>query len=529
MVSPGRYRMPTRAERVSSNGFDDPAHLTKEVGTIEYRTGAERPMIILANEGAVRKMLICFAAAFIALYVASCAMNPVTGRSQLMLVSENEEIQMGRELYPNAMWGSEGGGGEYKDEKLKAYLKSIILDIHRVSHRPNLPVDFAIQNSSIPNAWAIPGHVVITRGLLAGLDNEGEFVFVMGHEMGHVSARHSASQMSMGMLQKVVLGGAGIALGGSDYSDAALTAGALGGGLLLLKYSRDDELEADRLGVQYMSVLSYDPRNAVSAHRNLEKVSNEYLKSLGQNSQERGLFQNLLSTHPRTSVRIEEIQYLISKVPRAPLRGDGSNRQQFQSMIAGIKNANRQYVNYDKAVSALNNNKPDEALNFVTKAINADQTQAPFFALAGFITLKKRNLPEAEKNFGSALRLDGNYQPALRGMGALRYMKESYAESIQYLEKGLTLFPEDLSSHYFLGMSYYKTRAYGTAINHLKPFADAQPKHPTIHYVLASCYENINDPNSAYKEYNLQLQVAPDNDTGKRAAERARVLKGNLK
>jgi beta-barrel assembly-enhancing protease len=486
-------------------------------------------MRIPKNENAVRGVLACFVAAITVLYLASCAVNPVTGRSQLMLVSESEEVQMGRELYPNALWGSEGGGGEYKDEKLKAHLKSIIVDIHRVSHRPNLPVDFAIQNSSVPNAWAIPGHVVITRGLLAGLDNEAEFTFVMGHEMGHVAARHSASQMSVGMVQKVVLGGAGLALGGSDYSDAALTAGALGGGLLLLKYSRNDELEADRLGVQYMSILGYDPRNAVSAHRNLEKVSGEYLKSLGQNSQERGFFQDLMSTHPRTSVRVEEIQYLISTVPPRPLRGDGSNRQQFQAMIAGLKNTNRQYVNYDKAVSALGNNKPDEALNLVTKAINTDPTQAPFHVLAGFILLKKKNLPEAEKNFGSALRLDANYQPALRGTGALRYLKENYGESIEYLKKGLALFPEDLSSHYFIGMSYFKTRAFGTAINHLKPFADAQPKHPTVHGVLAACYENVNDPNSAYKEYSLQLQVAPNNEMGKRAAERVRVLKGGTK
>jgi tetratricopeptide (TPR) repeat protein len=114
-------------------------------------------------------------------------------------------------------------------------------------------------------------------------------------------------------------------------------------------------------------------------------------------------------------------------------------------------------------------------------------------------------------------------------MGALWYMKENYGESIQYLKRGLALFPEDLSSHYFIGMSYFKTRAYGTAINHLKPFADAQPKHPTIHGVLAACYESVNDPNSAYREYSLQLQVAPNNDTGRRAAERVKMLKGNVK
>lgn len=163
-------------------------------------------------------LILCLVFACLFLVLAGCATNPVTGKSELMLVSEEQEIQMGKELYPNALWGAEGGGVEYKDERLKAYLGDVITRIHRNSHRPNLPVSFAIQNSSVPNAWAIPGYVVITRGLIAGLENEGEFAFVMGHEMGHVSARHSARQITNSMLLQVGLGIAGVALSGKDYA-----------------------------------------------------------------------------------------------------------------------------------------------------------------------------------------------------------------------------------------------------------------------------------------------------------------------
>ena len=141
---------------------------------------------------------------FIAVFT-GCAINPVTGQKELMLVSEGQEIEMGREFYPSALWGDIGGGGEFKDTHAKAYLKEIVTKIHSVSHRPYLPSQFAIQNSSVPNAWAIPGYVVMTRGLLAGLENEAEFAYIMGHEMGHVSARHSAQQMSYGMLQQIGL------------------------------------------------------------------------------------------------------------------------------------------------------------------------------------------------------------------------------------------------------------------------------------------------------------------------------------
>lgn len=455
----------------------------------------------------------------------SCAVNPVTGQSQLMLVSEEQEIALGKELYPNALWGGEGGGGEYRDDRLKSYLKGLVVNIHKVSHRPNLPVDFAIQNSSVPNAWAIPGHVVMTRGLLASLNNEAEFVFVMGHEMGHVAARHSASQMSYGMVAQMLLGGAGIALTGSDYSEAALTLGSVGGSLLLLKYSRNDELEADRLGVQYMTRLGYDPRNAVSAQNNIVFISNNYMKSIGQEPGEQGFFEELLATHPRTAVRIEEIQNIIITTPRQPIRGDGSNRQQFQSATTDIRRIHSIYADcYDKGVRALKKDDLPEATSYAQKALSQDQKQAPFHTLYGLIMLKKKNYTEAEKSFQQALRIDPNYQPAVRGMGAKSYFQGKYTESIQYLRKGLTLFPEDPSSYYFLGMDYYKTRSYRNAVTYLKPFADAQPKHPRIHGILGICYENVGDVNNAYSEYIKQTKIDPNSDAGKTSAERARAL-----
>jgi predicted Zn-dependent protease len=455
----------------------------------------------------------------------SCAVNPVTGQSQLMLVSEEQEIAMGKELYPNALWGGEGGGGEYRDDRLKTYLKGIVVNIHKTSHRPNLPVEFAIQDSSVPNAWAIPGYVVMTRGLLANLNNEAEFVYVMGHEMGHVAARHSASQMSHGMLTQVLLGGAGIALAGSDYSDAALTLGSLGGSLLLLKYSRNDELEADRIGVQYMTRLGYDPRNALNAQKNIENISKEYIKSIGQESSERGFFEDLLSTHPRTSVRVEEMQNIINATPRQPIRGDGTNKQQFQSATTDIRKTHSIYANYyDKGVRALQKDNLPEATSFTQKALAQDQKRAPFHALNGFIMMKKKNYSEAEKSFQQALRVDPNYQPAVRGMGAKSYFQGKYTESIQYLRRSLTLFPEDLPSFYFLGMNYYRTKSYKNAITYLKPYADAQPKHPRVHGILGTCYENTGDVNNAYSEHVKQTKIDPNSDVGKASVERSRAL-----
>ncbi len=460
------------------------------------------------------------------LTIISCAVNPVTGQKEFMLVSENQEIDMGREFYPNALWGDVGGGGEFRDEKLKAYLRDIVLRIHSISHRPNLPVDFAIQNSSVPNAWAIPGYVVITRGLVAALDNEAEFVFVMGHEMGHVSARHSARHMTYGILQQVGLGAAGLALQGKEYADAALGVGAVGSSLLLLKYNRDDELEADRLGIQYLARLGYDPRNAVSAHRNLERVSREYMQAAGKNPQESGFFEDLLSTHPRTSVRIEELQTMISRIQPFQMSGDGMFRERYQGMIVGLRDMNKIYLDYyDKALAAYQNKNLDEAESLISKAINAAPDQPAFHTMKGFIMLKRKDYAGAEKYFDASIRIDRNYEPAYRGQGTLMYFREKYSEGIDYLKKSLSIFPQDILSHYFLGMSYYMTKTYKTALPYLNQFAEVKPKHPEIHGILGICYENAGDLSSAYQEYALQLKVASDNEMGRHAASRAAALK----
>jgi beta-barrel assembly-enhancing protease len=371
--------------------------------------------------------------------------------------------------------------------------------------------------------------VVMTRGLVAGLDSEAEFAFVMGHEIGHVAARHSAKQMTYGMLQQIGLGATGLALSGTQHADAALNIGAIGSSLLLLKYSRDDELDADRLGIQYMSKLGYDPHNAISSHRNLEKIANEYMQSVGKNTAERGFFEDILSTHPRTSVRIDELRNMIARLHPYHISGDGTGREKYQNMTAGIRKTNKVYLDYyDRAIREYQQNNLEKAWSLVSNAIERDDRQPPFHTLRGFILLKRKDFADANASFERALALDRNYQPAFRGLGALEYLRGNYSKGIEHLKKGLTLFPRDALSHYFLGMSYFRTKTYRSAIPHLKTFAGVQPGHPEIHGILGICYENTGDLTSAYNHYVMQVKVAPDNEMGKHASSRARTLKPAL-
>ena len=476
--------------------------------------------------GRLRVVLHVLLMALLCTLLASCAANPVTGKDELMLVSEEEEIKIGNTVYRDALWSAEGGGGEYQDAQLKRYLEGVVMRLHKTSHRPNLPLTFSVQNSSVPNAWAIPGHVVMTRGLIAGLENEGEFAYVMGHEIGHISAKHSAKQMSQKMMLGLALGIAAAAVGGDDYGEAVVGLGALGGQLLLLKYSRDDELEADRLGVAYMSRQGYDPNNALSAHRNLDKVFKEYARAVGQEPGERNFFEELLSTHPRTSVRIDEMQQMISSTPRSAMSGDGSSRATYQSMTANMRRTHRVYTEYyDKAARAFEKNRIAEANNYISRAITEDRYQPPFYALAGFIYLKQNNQADAERYFRAALSLQGTYQPAVRGLGMMNYRKQNYAGCIETMRQAVQIFPGDVTAQRLLGMSYYRTGNYRAAINPLETVAQASPKNKTIHGILGQCYENINDQKSAYEHYKLQLQASADNDVGRLASARVKEWK----
>src|SRR5262249_19726757 len=167
----------------------------------------------------------------------------------------------------------------------QAYLRDVVGRIHAVSHRPNLPVDFTLESASVPNAWAIPGHTAMNRGLLQSLENEAQFAFVMGHEMGHVAARHTAKRQTYALLGTLALAGGATALeasGGGSLGQLALVAASAGTSLMLLRYDREQELEADQLGALYMARAGYDPHEAIRAHDVLERSVDQYLANIGK-------------------------------------------------------------------------------------------------------------------------------------------------------------------------------------------------------------------------------------------------------
>ena len=231
---------------------------------------------------------------------AACATNPVTGQRELTLMSEAQEIAMGRES--DAQVKAEMG--VYDDQALQQYVSRVGLQLAKLSERPNLPWQFTVVDQPAINAFALPGgFIYITRGILPFLDNEAELAGVLGHEIGHVTARHSVQQYTRSVGGAIALGGLGVFVPAArpfgQLSEQALS-------LLFLKYGRDDELQADGLGARYEAMGGWDPEGVPGMLSTLGR--------LDEAAGDRKGVPNWLSTHPEPLQRVAQIQPEVQKL-----------------------------------------------------------------------------------------------------------------------------------------------------------------------------------------------------------------------
>jgi predicted Zn-dependent protease len=252
-------------------------------------------VLFVMNTTAVRRHLFYPGAASVALGLAlltSCAVNPATGDRQLTLMSEGQEIQMGRDADPDIV----ASMGLYPDEGLQAYVQALGAQLAARSERPNLSWTFRVLDDPVINAFALPGgYIYVTRGILAYLDSEAELAGVLGHEIGHVTARHSVNQISRAQVAQLGMG-VGMILVPELQQFEGLASASLG--LLFLKFGRDDERQADELGVRYMGRLGYDPVQLSGVMGMLGRVT------AGEGG---GGTPEWLSTHPNPENREEAI------------------------------------------------------------------------------------------------------------------------------------------------------------------------------------------------------------------------------
>ncbi len=266
----------------------------------------------------INKKIFIFALALSLFY--SCARNPVTGKKELMLMSEGQELALGKESDPSII----AQYGVYENAQLQAFITEKGKQMAAISHRPNLNYEFKILDSPVVNAFAVPGgYVYFTRGIMGHFNNEAEFAGVLGHEIGHIAAKHSAQQYSKQMLTQVLfIGGMIVSEDFRKFADVAQQ----GIGLLFLKFSRDNETESDKLGVDYSTKIGYDAHEMAGFFKTLKKLGGAD-----------GSIPTFLSTHPDPGDRNIKVNQLAEAAQKTL---DPStlkvNRNNYLKMIDGI-------------------------------------------------------------------------------------------------------------------------------------------------------------------------------------------------
>jgi predicted Zn-dependent protease len=251
------------------------------------------------NERAVPVLAVVAA---LLLGLVACAVNPATGKRQLVFVSEPQEIEMGRKNDEGVVEQF----GLYEDEDLQRYVQDLGSRLAARSERPELEWTFRVVDDPLVNAFALPGgYIYVTRGILAHFNSEAELVSVLGHEIGHVTARHSVNQMSKAMLGQVGLG-VGMIVWDDLRQYGDLASASLG--ILFLKFSRDDERQADELGLRYLMATGYDPRPMAEVFATLGRVSDS-----GGGNRPPGW----MSTHPDPGNREEHTRQAIASTGRS--------------------------------------------------------------------------------------------------------------------------------------------------------------------------------------------------------------------
>ena len=360
------------------------------------------------------------------LLLSACSINPVTGERELLFISEQQEIQIGEQNY---LPSRQMQGGDYVLEpELTAYVQSVGQRLALASDR-RLPYDFVVLNSSVPNAWALPGgKIALNRGLLLEMQTEAELAAVLGHEIVHAAARHTAKSMSRGMLLQIGVMGTAIAASDSNFGNLIVGGANLGAQYFAQRYGRGAELEADRYGMSYMSRAGYNPLGAVELQETFVRLSE---------GREQDWLQGLFSSHPPSQERVDR-----NKETAATLSDSGEiGTDRYQSRIAALVRRKPAYDAHDEGRKALSEDRLDEALDHAQQALKAEPREGHFHALRGDIRFKQRRFDDAKINYTRAINNNAEffYYYLQRGLVAQQLGESNAAR--QDLEASVRLLP----------------------------------------------------------------------------------------
>ncbi len=404
-----------------------------------------------------------------------CATNAVTGRRMFMLSSEQDEINQDRSAAPHQFSADYGA---LQDAALNDYISGVGRRVSVVSHRPQVPYSFRGVNAVYVNAYTFPGgSVAVTRGMLLGMQNEAELAAVLGHEVGHVNARHTGQAMSWAVVAQAAVVGASLYLGQkkAEYGALAAGLGGLGTGLLLARYSRDNEREADALGLGYLVKAGYSPQGMVDLM--------DLLKGLSRGRS--NAVETLFATHPMSD---ERYQTTVAQVDSqyAASRGLPLNRDAYMDRTAALR-AKR------GAIEALQ--KGEAAL-----------------------TAGKAN--EAESQFKTALQQMPDDYCGLLLAAKCSLAQGRPAEAQRYAQAAEQAYPAEAQAFHVDGMAALRLKQFDAAYQAFDAYERKLPGNPNTVFYKGYSSEGLNRREAAATSYAQYLRAGGGGDLATHARTR---------
>lgn len=436
------------------------------------------PPEVLSPAVMTRRRFLWITAGSAAGFALGCAVNPVTGERQLMLVSEQQEIAIDRQHSPHQF---SADYGPVQDERLNGYINGVGQRLVGHTHRRQMPYSFRAVNATYINAYAFPGgSIALTRGILLKLENEAELAGLLGHELGHVNARHTAEQMSKGQLTSLVVAGvsAAVAKKNETYGKLATQLGALGGQMLLAFYSREDERQADSLGNAYMVKAGYNTGGFVGLM--------EMLNSL--HSQKPNAAAVLFSTHPMSDERYK----------------DALMRFQGEYAASGNFPLNRErYMDQTARLRAIRG------------AITAMQE--------GEALLAQKKISQAEQRFAQALRQAPNDYAGLLLMAQCQYVQNRADAALRYARKAAQVYPGEARAQMISGLCRMKQNDFDKAFEAFARYEQILPGNPDITFLQGLASEKTGRKERAAQAYMKYLKMVNEGKQAQHAYQRLKA------
>jgi predicted Zn-dependent protease len=388
-----------------------------------------------------------------------CAFDPITGEAMISLVSEEQEIAIDQAQSPHQFSADYGSNS---DARLNNYVSHVGKSIAEASHRPQMPYNYRVLDANHINAYTFPGgSMAVTRGILVELESEAELAALLGHEIGHVNARHSAERSTKGMLAQAAVGIASSAVGNENVQQVVSGIGMISATALLAKYSRDNEREADQLGMDYSVKAGANPKGMVALMNMLNSLHASSPNAL----------EIMFSSHPMSDERL--------KNANAQMNSD------YRTQLS--RNIGREpYMDY---TADLRQQKP-----FIKALANADLS----------ISAGKFDDASREINRARAMQEDDYGLWVISAKNEIG--KENHRAAISHLNKAAALKPSEHLPTYMLGASYLETGQPEQALAMFTRYKRDLPGNPTVDFFIGFSHEKQGQKSAAAESYKVYLR-----------------------